>query len=303
MEIIGELLAVSNALLYSLSNIFNKRALEQMDKDSGMVITLVINNAFNGLGLLALYLAGKWVPLASGAIVWFVLAGALTSFVGRYLLLESVNINGPSRAGTYKVASPVFTVFIGLFIMSELVNLGSMVGIATSLLGLWIISIRDLSPKDADKKSLNISWLSRNTGVLIGLASGLAFAIGIASRKVGLQIWPSALGGAFLGSMTALILTLISFHCKGKSVPWSEMTGKKAAGYIYSGLCTSVAILCFFIALQYATVTVANVIASVEPLFTVALAYCMLRKKEQITARLIIGAVLVSIGAALIFIY
>lgn len=303
MEVIGEFLAISNAVLYSLSNIFNKRALDQMDKDSGMVITLAVNNVINGVGLLALYLAGKWVPLGAGGIFWFVLGGALTSFVGRYLLLESVNINGPSRAGTYKVASPVFTVFIGLFIMSELVNLGTMVGIVTSLLGLWVISIRDLSPKESGKILLNTHWLKRNMGVLIGLASGLAFAIGIASRKVGLQIWPSAMGGAFLGSMTALVLTLVSFRCKGKSIPWREMAGKKAANYIYSGLCTSVAILCFFIALQYTTVTVANVVASVEPLFTIVLAYWMMRKKERITAKLVFGAVLVTIGAALIFIY
>lgn len=303
MEIIGELLAVSNAVLYSLSNIFNKRALEQMDKDSGMVITLVVNNAINGLGLLALYLSGKWVPLGAGSLVWFVLAGALTSFVGRYLLFESVNLNGPSRAGTYKVASPVFTVFIGMFIMSEQVNAGSLAGIVISLLGLWIISTRDLSSKDGGKIVPDAGWIKKNIGVIIGLASGLAFAIGIASRKVGLQIWASAMGGAFLGSMTALTLTLLSYQIKGNTIPWRRLAGKKALNYVYSGLCTSVAILCFFIALQFTTVTVANVVASVEPLFTIVLASWMLRKKERITSRLVFGALLVTIGAALIFIY
>lgn len=303
MEIIGELLAVSNALLYSFSNIFNKRALEQMDKDSGMVITLVVNNLFNGLALLALYLAGRWVPLVDGGIIWFVMAGALTSFVGRYLLLESVNINGPSRAGTYKVASPVFTTFIGMFILSEQVNTGSLAGILISLAGLWVISIRDLPAGEKDKQAANRSWLAGNTGVVIGLASGLCFAIGIASRKVGLQIWPSAMGGAFMGSMTALVLTLASLQARGKKVPWRQMVEKKAVNYMYSGLSTSVAILCFFIALQYTTVTVANVIASVEPLFTIILAYWMLRKKENINTRLVFGAVLVTTGAALIFIF
>ncbi len=303
MEIIGELLAVSNAVLYSLSNIFNKRALDQMDKDSGMVITLVVNNAVNGLVLLALFLSGKWVPLGAGSLIWFVLAGALTSFVGRYLLLESVNINGPSRAGAYKVASPVFTVFIGMFIIGEQINSGSMAGITVSLLGLWVISTRDLSPGGDGGENTNAGWLARNSGVLIGLGSGLAFAVGIAARKVGLQIWPSPVAGAFLGSMTALMLTLASFGYKGGSIKWRDMAGRKAVNYILSGLCTSVAILCFFIALQFTTVTVANVIASVEPLFTIMLAYWMLRKKERITARLICGAALVTVGAALIFIY
>jgi drug/metabolite transporter (DMT)-like permease len=302
MEIIGELLAVFNAVLYSLSNIFNRRALDRMDKDSGMIVTLLVNNVIYGIGLLVIYLSGKWASLQPGALVWFVLAGMLTSFLGRYLLFESVKINGPSRAGTYKVASPVFTLFIGMFIIGEQVNRGSLAGAVISLVGLYIISAQDFFRKETaggpGKKRKAV-----NTGVLIGLASGLSFAVGIAARKVGLEIWPSAVGGAFIGSLTASALTMISFALTKKSIPWRRLLGKDSVNYVYSGLCTGVAILCFFVALQYATVSIANVVASLEPLFTIVLSYLILRKKEVITGRLVGGALLVTVGAALIFIY
>jgi len=302
MEIIGELLAVSNAILYSFSNIFNRRALDRMDKDSGMIVTLIVNNAIYALGLIGIYLAGKWAPLQAGALIWFVLAGALTSFLGRYLLFESVRMNGPSRAGTYKVASPVFTLFIGMFIIGEQVNRGSLAGAVISLAGLYIISAQDFFRQE-DGKGPGKKRYSVNTGVLIGLASGLSFAVGIAARKVGLEIWPSAVGGAFLGSLTATVLTFISFSAKKKSIPWKRIIGKDSVNYVYSGICTGVAILCFFVALQYATVTIANVVASLEPLFTIVLSYLILRKKEKITRNLVGGALLVTIGAGLIFIY
>ncbi|MFZ5642437.1 MAG: DMT family transporter [Bacillota bacterium] len=303
MEIIGELLAVSNAILYSLSNIYSRRALDRMDKDSGMIITLVVNNVIYGLCLLAVFMAGKWVPLQWGAVFWFVLAGALTSFMGRYLLLESVKVNGPSRAGTYKVASPVFTLFIGMFIIGEQVNRGSLAGALISLAGLYIISSPDLFRKSADEIKGNKAKRLINMGVVIGLASGLSFAVGIAARKVGLQIWPSAVGGAFLGSATAMAITLFSFQVKKKRIPWSDLLGRNSLNYVYSGVCTSVAILCFFVALQFVTVTIANVVASLEPLFTIALSYWILKKRERITKGLVGGAILVSVGAGLIFIY
>ncbi|MFZ5634772.1 MAG: DMT family transporter [Bacillota bacterium] len=303
MELTGEILAAANALLFALSSIFNKRALDQMDKDSGMVITLVVNNVINGLGLLAIFLTGRWVPLEAGAIPWFVLAGAFTSFLGRYLIFESVNINGPSRAGAYKVASPVFTLFIGMFILSERINLGSMAGAVISLTGLWIISLRDLTLSNKDRAEPETSWRTRYMGTLVGLGSGLCFAVGMAARKAGIIIWPSALAGAFTGSLTALVLTIVSLYFTKKDIPWRRLAGKESANYIYSGICTSLAVICFFMALQYITVTIANVIASLEPLFTIILAYWILRKKERITTGLAFGSVLVSIGAALIFIY
>jgi drug/metabolite transporter (DMT)-like permease len=303
MEITGELLAVANAMLFAFSNVFNKRALEHMDKDSGMVVTLVVNNVINILIITALYLSGKWIPVRVEGIIWFVLAGALTSFVGRYLILESVNINGPSRAGAYKVASPVFTLLIGMFIMREQVNFGSMAGAVISLIGLWIISFRNPEHNSAGEESVNIKRRAGYTGVVIGLGSGLCFALGMASRKVGMTVWPSALAGAFTGSLTAFTLLMISFLLRQKTVSWPRIAEKKALNYVYSGLSTGLAVPCFFLSLHYITLTIAGVIASLEPLFTIGLAYWILREKERITGILIFGAVLVSIGAALIFIY
>lgn len=303
MEIIGEILAAVNALLFALSSIYNKRALDQMDKDSGMLVTLVVNNAVNGLGLLALYLSGKWVPMEIQGIPWFVLAGAFTSFLGRYLILESVSINGPSRAGAYKVASPVFTLFIGMFILSEELNAGSLSGALISMAGLWIISLRDLAGKEPEKTAGEVNWRVRHMGILVGLGSGLCFALGMASRKVGMLFWPSALAGAFTGSAAALIFTLVTLGVRRKSIPWRRLAGRESLNYAYSGLCTSFAIICFFVSLQYITVSIANVIASLEPIFTIGFAFWMLRKKEKITPRLVLGAVLVTAGAALIFVY
>ena len=96
MERVGELLAVANGLLFAFSNIFNKRALDEMDAATGMIVTLVVNNLINAAGLLVIFLGGHWVPLVPRAVVWFVLAGIATSFIGRQVLFASVRMNGPS---------------------------------------------------------------------------------------------------------------------------------------------------------------------------------------------------------------
>ncbi len=299
MERIGELLALSNAILFAFSNIFNRRALDKMDKDSGMIITLMVNNVFNGLGMLLVFLAGNWPPLTWQGVFWFIVSGVATSYFGRDLLFESVKINGPSKASTFKVTSPIFTLLIGTLILGEQVGLGSMIGALVCMLGILVVSLGNVvgHGNPAGRKSATL------VGVLIGIGSGLSFGIGMTTRKLGMQVWPFSLAGAFLGSMTAFSLTLFSFYFRRKAIPWREMVSKKAVDYIYSGICTGVAILCLFLALRYVTVTITNVVASLEPLFTIALTNIMLGSKERISNSLLAGAILVSVGVILIFIY
>ena len=300
MQRIGELLALSNAVLFAFSNIFNKRALDQMDKNSGMIITLIVNNILNALGVLVIYLTGYWPPVNLTGVFWFILSGVFTSYFGRDLLFRSVSINGPSKASTYKVTSPIFTLLIGMFIMNEQVNGGSMIGALICLLGIGIISFANTPINSTTLvKGKKIAGL----GVLIGLGSGLSFALGMTTRKLGVQVWPSSLAGALLGSMTAYALTLLSYTINRKTIPWRQMLSKKSVNYIYSGICTGLAILSLFIALKYVTVTITNVISSLEPLFTILLTAIMLRSKGQISIKLVVGALLVALGVILIFIY
>jgi len=299
MERVGELLAVANGLLFAFSNIFNKRALDEMDAATGMIVTLVVNNLINAAGLLVIFLGGHWVPLVPRAVVWFVLAGIATSFIGRQVLFASVRMNGPSRAGSYKVAAPLFTVLIGLLILKEKVGTGALVGAGICLAGICVISLRGFShPRGEIPES---PW--KSLGPLVGLASALAYAGGMAVRKVGIAVWPSAVGGAEIGSLTAMTLTLVSFAVSGRKIPWSGIFSTKSRHFYYSGICTGLAVLCLFYALKLITVTIANVMAGLEPLFTVGLSYLILRRQEEINAALVSGVLLVTVGVATIFVF
>ncbi|MCF8009838.1 MAG: DMT family transporter [Clostridiales bacterium] len=299
MELIGELLVICTALFFSLSNIYNRRAMEQMDRDHGMIITLIVNNVFYLL-LLAGIIFFNGITINMQAVIWFVLAGAATSFVGRQVLLESIKVNGAPRAGAYKVSSPVFTIIIGIGILGEKINMGSIIGIVICIAGIWFVSVKRINN---DSQSTEKPEKFNFTGLMLGLGSGLAMAVGLATRKVGLDLWSSPVAGALIGSIVGLILMYISFLARGKNIYWKYMLDKRAVNFYYSGLCTSVAILLFFFGIELITVTVANVIASMESIFTVVLSVLMLRSQEKITPSLVAGAALVTFGVSLIFIY
>lgn len=316
----GEGLALLSAACFAIYSILAKKGMAWGDKELGALITLVENNIFN---LAVLLLNGQWGTFARlpwEAVLFFSGAGLFTSLIGRFLLFNSIERIGPSRAGTFKVATPVYTVLIGIFILGETLSGLDLWGILLTLAGLFFVSYQPVpkeqpgpgKPAASADIGMNNSGYTLSIGkqafkansawgITFGLLSGLSFSTGNIFRKAGMNIMSAPVEGTAIGSLIALLVSGLFLGFKGK-LNRAELArilpGMKY--FVAGGVFNSVALFSFFFSLRLIPVSVANVVVSVEPLFLVAFSFLWLRRQEDINLRLLAGALCSFVGVTLI---
>lgn len=312
----GEGLALITAACFALYNILVKKGMAGGDKDLGILVTLIINNIVNCIALTALNSWTALIRLPWPAVLFFCGAGLFTSFLGRTFLFNSIERIGPSRAGTFKVAAPAYTVLIGVFILGETLSVSDLAGILITLGGLWFVS-RQPASKDqvfpvecravgsrTEGQVLPGNRVSRKKlfwGIALGVLSGLFFSTGNVFRKVGMNIVNAPVEGTAIGSLAAIAVFAVFLLANRKlnRSEWARLL-PAAKYYAVAGLLSSIGIFSFFFSLRSTPVSVANVIASAEPLFLVAFSFFWLRKQEAIGLKLVTGALCCVCGVALI---
>lgn len=137
----GELLALLSALLFALASVAIRIGLQREPRvlDNGMLMTTLINSAVFAVLLMSSLLTGTAPPLEAEGVALFVVAGLLTTFIGRSSLYASIRRIGPARASGYKVTTPLFAVAFGAVILGEIVTPVTVGGIAVTILGLFML--------------------------------------------------------------------------------------------------------------------------------------------------------------------
>src|SRR5690606_24263619 len=99
----GILYALLGACLYGIANVLAKRGQVSYRHDDGALMTSLVNVAILGIAAVVVALKDPPVWNAAGVAV-FLLAGMLTTGLGRLSSLASVRAIGASRATLYKVS-------------------------------------------------------------------------------------------------------------------------------------------------------------------------------------------------------
>lgn len=72
----GEVLALLSGLFFSSSNLMARQGMKKMDRASGQLVTLLVTNAVNIVGLLILFLFSLIPKLGFWGLFYFGLAGS-----------------------------------------------------------------------------------------------------------------------------------------------------------------------------------------------------------------------------------
>jgi uncharacterized membrane protein len=138
-------------------------------------------------------------------------------------------------------------------------------------------------------------------GVALGVLSALSFGAGHAFRKLGMEILPNALLGATVGTVTALTAYLLVAGFRGRAAAELRDALTTRRPWIWAaGLAGTVGQLSFFAALAVAPVSHVSAVSGSEIVLTVFLAAIVVRRPEAITARIVVPAILIFAGTALI---
>jgi drug/metabolite transporter (DMT)-like permease len=302
-SVMGALFAVAALTLFSVNIILTKVAAARLNLDLGFLVSVAVNVLFAAL-VCGVQLAWREDSVAwqSRGFVLFLLAGAFSTYLGRWFFLESVVRFGPSRASLFQITSPLFTAVFAWAFLNESLRPFELAGMVLALGGLLLVvpGTPGVAPAAAPQGEGGARPLLQSVWVL-GIGSSIAYSLGNIFRGSAIRNWDEALLGALLGASAGLVL-----HA-GFSRDKRQLAGKLRRAdrrgvllFACSGVLTISAQTCLIVSLKYIPVSVAGLITLCTPLLVFPMSYLLFRNSEKITPLTLLGALLTFAGVALI---
>lgn len=214
----------------------------------------------------------------------------------------SVSLNGAAVSTVLAYCSAGFTALLGWWFLKERLDWGKLLAVALSLAGCVLVS-GALDPA---------AWRLNLLGIITGILSGLWYAIytlmGRSASQRGLNPWTTLVYTFGFAAAFLLAFNLLSGgHIPGAATRLADLLwlGKAWAGWGVLFLLAAGPTLAGFglynVSLTYLPSSVANLVVTLEPAFTVVTAYFLLG--ERLTWIQIIGGLLILSGVVFLRIY
>lgn len=253
---------------------------------------------FVALTLLPVLALSRRVQVRSGLahLRYLLLYGSVLSLFNSMWTL-SVALNGAAVATVMAYCSAAFTVLLGWWLLKERLTAVKIIAVIFTLAGCALVS----GVLDGDAVQLTAG------GILAGILSGLGYAVyslmGRSAAGRGLNPWVTLLytfgfaacfllafnllGGGFLpgAAPTPADLGWLGAHWQGWLALFLLAAGPTVAGFGF-----------YNVALSHLPSSIANLIVTLEPVFTGAMAYLLFG--EQLTGLQILGGLLILGGVA-----
>lgn len=300
---IGEGFALIAALFYALVNVSVALGSKtKQEGDNGVLLSLVSTLTLSGLvwGLFGAELSFDlsstpiWIGLLS-----FMVAGVLSTVLGRLWLFRSVERIGVVKAGFFRRLIPVFSALFAYIFLQETLSTKGTIGFILVLLAT--LYVNNLQTKQSTSQETPEEHKHRKSGSLYGVASSVSYAGAYVLRKEGMRYLPDAAFGTFVGAITGLIYYVIHGA-------WRKGIVKHVIGNIFgagrwqlmTAVCISIGQLSQFFALKYTSVAIVAIIGMMDLFLSIALASYMLKIAEKPNAMTIVCAFVSTLGVVLI---
>jgi drug/metabolite transporter (DMT)-like permease len=333
----GVVLALVGALGFSFMNVFIRNGVRPGDPDNGVLTTMLINVSIFAMLSVVIVAIGDLPEISIEAIAWLAASGVAAAFLGRQALFGGIRRIGAARAAAIKNVTPLVTIAIALTFLGERLTVLDGVGSLLILIGLFALIIESIrstprSPGEAahpdpiqtafeseglaeagfwgrtqglaSRTAALISEPARRRivlGITLSLVSALFIGSGHAFRKLGMDLMPHAIIAAFLAASTGLVLVVLFEAVRGNArhALRSSLTSVRP-WFWAAGVTGGIGQVSFFAALAFAPVSHVSVVAGSETVLTVIIAALLAGRLEAITGRVVLPAVLVFAGTALI---
>lgn len=308
----GYFLAVVALVLFSLGILVAKGASSRISLSLGFLIAVTSNVLFSALAFgVQLILHPEGVQWNGRGFMLFALAGAFSTYLGRWFFYEAVVRFGPSRASVFQVSSPLFTAIIAWLWLGEHLTILLVAGIVLTIGGLMLVSYKPgaFSAAPAASAAAAVSakpsqtlhqWLLQSVLVL-GLGSSLAYAIGNVMRGSGVRIWNEPVLGALVGALFGLVLH-VAFSSGKREMLAGLRTANRSGALLYAlmGVTTISAQMCTIGAMRYIPLSIATLITLCTPVLVFPLSHLLFKNSENITRTTLIGCALTLLGIFII---
>lgn len=266
-------------------------------------------DSFVALTLLLVFMGFRPGLLIIGRVqIGFLVGYGLVLAFFNALWTMSVVLNGAAVSTVLAYSSGAFTALLGWWLLKERLSWAKIVAVLLSLVGCALVSEAIYAE----------AWRSNLIGILTGLLSGLLYAIyslmGRSAAQRGLNPWSTLL---YTFGFAAVFLFIFNLLPVGMLLPGSlpSPVATRPADFFWLGTAWAGWLILFVLAagptvlgfglynisLGYLPSSVANLILTLEPVFTAVIAYALLG--ERMKAIQIAGGVLILLGLVILRFY
>jgi uncharacterized membrane protein len=286
-------LALVPAVLWGFGPILDKRGMDAGgDSLQAALVVVVVDSVLYWLALAVLSWPDPFAGLTPRLVGLFAVSGLLGTAAGRIFVFAGVDRVGASINSAGISTRPLFATLLALGFLGE--PLGPLTGVGVVVLVAGLVALTYSKGGDVS------GWEPRDLLFPVGAAA--VFAAGNVIRRFGFGDTGATPLQAVAVNETAALVALVAYAvARGRTDVLSAP--RSSYGYFTgSGLLTAVALIAFFTAfsLEAGRVAVVDSLAATAPLFTTIFSAVLLRDVERVTRGVVLGAVLVVVGAVLI---
>lgn len=277
----GEALALFTAILWALTPVFVKKALEK----SSMIALNLVRSIFGSVALwLILLLAKGWrlVEVDPYNLMILTMAAVIGMGLGDLVFFKSMSLIGVSRSTAISSTYPLFTSLMSILLLGERLTVLNILGIILVVLGVSLIS---MATKRGDRKRGGSSF--RN-GVVFAISSAIIWSIGITLITICVREVDPLTANTYRISILAMVLSLPPLLKKsfrrglrnGEALFWGAVAG-------ITGMSLGASV--YLESIRLIGAARATALSSIYPMISAVVATLFLREKTNLKVWMGIG--------------
>lgn len=284
----GDLLALVALGLFSCNAFLVRAASARLDQGLGFLVAMATTVVVAGMAVVPQALLSGVRPAVGSAVLLFLLAGVLSSFLGRRGYFRSIETMGPSRAAAVQVSNPVFALVFAWVFLRETLDAVSMGAVAVVVLGLFLASHLPRDPGTASWRRMPL------TVVGPALVAAVCYGLGNVARGAAVDDWREPLLGGLLGAVAGLLASLtVRVPVRRLLVDVRSADRRGIWLWVLVGAVTIAGQVAVIAATAHIPIAVAVAISSALPIVVIPVSVLFLGNADRVTRRTVAGAALV----------
>jgi drug/metabolite transporter (DMT)-like permease len=286
----GDALALGALGLFGCNAFIVRAASARLEQGLGFLIALAANVVVAGLAVLQQVLVSGISPSAGSAVLLFMVAGVLSSYLGRRGYFRSVETMGPSRAAAVQVSNPVFALVFAWVFLQETLSPAALAALAVVVFGLFLTS--QVPAHEAGTRASSRTMPLAILGP--ALVAAVCYGLGNVARGAAVDDWQEPFVGGLLGAVTGILAYLVFGVRVRRVVADLRLADRRGIWlWLLAGGVTIAGQVAVIAATAYIPIAVAVAISSALPIVVIPASVLLLGNADRVTRRTVVGAALV----------
>jgi bacterial/archaeal transporter family protein len=285
------ILALLAALFASFTAILAKIGIEDVDSNLATAVRTIVVVIMAYLMVVITGQTGNIAAVSTKSFIFLVLSG-LTTGLSWLAFFKAIQIGDVSKVVPIDKASVVLTILLSFVVLREPATMPVVAGGVIISIGTFVLIGKDKKKKKQRKKVFNTK-----SYIFLAIMSAVFAALTNILAKIGIEDVDSNVA-TFIRTVVIIIFAWGIVFFQGTVRELKKISRKSYIFLILSGAATGFSWLCYFAALAIGKVSIVNPIDKFSVVLTMILSFIIL--KEKPTKSTVAGAVLITIGTALL---